>query len=234
MKASASSTNANKILQLDKPIIGNTIDQREGYPLNAYWQLPIHYKDLNGDGVLSRDEVTVDTARHFIGYSSPRHEVVLSNGFDFAHRRLRLAGLFDYKGGSKLYNNTQRIRCASRLNCRELIDRTAPLKDQARVIALREKPGASVAGFIEDASFVRFRELALTASAPDAWAARFGARTLSATLAARNLHIWTKYSGIDPEAGYFSQGTGSGYDIQTDFQTSPPPSYFTLRLNLGF
>jgi len=46
--------------------------------------------------------------------------------------------------------------------------------------------------------------------------------------AARNLHIWTKYTGTDPESNY---ATG---DVQTDFETAAPPSYFTVRLNLHF
>jgi hypothetical protein len=33
---------------------------------------------------------------------------------------------------------------------------------------------------------------------------------------------------VDPEASY-----GSG-NAPNDFQTAPPPTYFTLRLNLGF
>ena len=38
------------------------------------------------------------------------------------------------------------------------------------------------------------------------------------------------YTGIDPEAGYFTALSGN----QNDFQTAPPPSYFTFRLNLTF
>ncbi|MBW3630737.1 MAG: hypothetical protein KY464_15775 [Gemmatimonadetes bacterium] len=54
-----------------------------------------------------------------------------------------------------------------------------------------------------------------------------GAGSLSATLSARNLKLWTDYSGSDPETGY-------GGDVRSDFQSQPPPTYFTLRVNLGF
>ena len=37
-------------------------------------------------------------------------------------------------------------------------------------------------------------------------------------------------TGIDPEAGYFTALSGN----QNDFQTAPPSSYFTFRLNLTF
>ena len=52
--------------------------------------------------------------------------------------------------------------------------------------------------------------------------------TASLTFAARNLHVWTNYTGVDPESSYGS------LDVPNDFQTAPPPTYFTLRLNLGF
>jgi len=81
---------------------------------------------------------------------------------------------------------------------------------------------------MEDASFWRFRELGLTLNAPDQWARRFGGRSLSATFSARNLHLWTNYSGIDPESNYGQN------DVPSDFQTAPPPSYYTVRVNLGF
>jgi hypothetical protein len=54
------------------------------------------------------------------------------------------------------------------------------------------------------------------------------ARRLSATLAVRNLAVWTKYSGLDPEAIYDQT------DVPIDFLGVAPPTYVTLRVNLGF
>ena len=48
---------------------------------------------------------------------------------------------------------------------------------------------------------------------------------------ARNLHKWTKYSGIDPES---DSDAGSTISTQTDFQAAPPPSYFIFRFNVTF
>ena len=47
-------------------------------------------------------------------------------------------------------------------------------------------------------------------------------------LGARNLKVWTKYTGQDPEANY-SQG-----DVQQDFLTTAPRKYYTARINLRF
>jgi hypothetical protein len=49
-------------------------------------------------------------------------------------------------------------------------------------------------------------------------------------LAVRNIHTWSSFTGIDPEANYgLSQA-----DNQQEFQTAAPPTYFTLRLNLKY
>jgi TonB-dependent starch-binding outer membrane protein SusC len=177
----------------------------------------------------SLNEVFVGDTAEYLGYSIPRHEVTFTNGFDFFKRRARLAAMVDYKGGHKLYFNSERIRCDSRANCRGLLDPTASLSEQARVVARRDHPLRTTAGFIEDADFIRLREISLALTGPDSWAERFHGRSIGLTLAARNLGVlWTKYSGVDPESNY---STG---DTPVDFQAAAPPSYFTLRLTLGF
>jgi hypothetical protein len=173
--------------------------------------------------------VVTDTAE-FHGYSAPRLEAAFTSGFEFLDRRLRLSAMFDYKGGHLVYNNTERIRCASRNNCVGLISREdATLWEQARTVAVRETP-STVAGFFEEGDFIRFRELSLTATAPEEWVGRFlRGRSATLTLAARNLGImWTKYSGVDPEA------FGTTGDAPSSFQAFAPPTYYSLRLNFGF
>jgi TonB-linked SusC/RagA family outer membrane protein len=237
----AASSNDNKLVDLGSvpPIIGTLISQKAGYPLNGYWQRPIKsYADLNGDGIISyvpgcaaakNCEVVVGDTAEFRGTSIPKYEMTLNNGFDLFNRAVRITTLFDYKGGFLGDNDTDRIRCQSRLNCREESDKSAPLFLQARAVALRDDPSRTQDGFIEDGSFVRFRELSVTYAAPTNIATRvFRADAASLSFAARNLHVWTKYTGVDPEASY-----GSG-NVQNDFQTAAPPTYFTLRLNLTF
>jgi hypothetical protein len=71
----------------------------------------------------------------------------------------------------------------------------------------------------------------LTASytLPDKIAAKAArAQGATITLGARNLHIWTKWTGADPEQNY-SQG-----DTQATLLTAGPPRYYTVRLNLRY
>ena len=90
---------------------------------------------------------------------------------------------------------------------------------------------------------VRFRELSLTYSLPVAWAHRVRVANLSLTGAVRNLALWTRYSGSDPEvsgsqnavARNFVTGTNQvNNDIRVgDFGAVPLPRYYVLRLNVG-
>ncbi len=234
------SMNSNELINLGDtlPIVSSsTLRQVEGYPLNGWWaRRLVDFDDRDGDGIIEYNadstlsEITVSARPQYQGYSAPRNEVALSNAFDFWKSRFRLAAMVDYKGGHKVYNNTERIRCASRNNCAGLVNPNASLYDQARTVMVRQHPSASAAGFFESADFIRLREMSLSFNAPDDWAGRvFRGRSLTATLAARNLGIlWTKFSGVDPEA-FATTG-----DAPSSFQAFAPPTYYTFRLTLGF
>jgi len=64
---------------------------------------------------------------------------------------------------------------------------------------------------VEPADFVRWRELSLTYKLPTHLAARVtGARSMAFTLSGRNLALWTKYSGADPEINLIGRPAGPG------------------------
>jgi hypothetical protein len=252
----SAAVNENKLVSLGAvpTQINTTWRAQAGYPLFGFWAQPIlGWQDKNGDGVLvhssdpTKNEVFVGDSSIFRGNSSPRYLASLQPGLDLFNHRLRLTSLFDYKGGYKWYNNTERIRCVSRQNCLGLMGSDvvngklvprASFEEQAMVVATRDDPSATLDGFFQPASFVRWREFTATLNFPDSWAGRYlRGRTASLNFAARNLHLWTNYRGIDPEidrlAGTGSAATGSNQPGE-EFQTLGIPSYFTFRLNIGF
>jgi TonB-linked SusC/RagA family outer membrane protein len=234
------SSNSNKLVSLGgvpNIILSSTQQDREGYPLNGWWSRPLlGYQDKNGDGIIAYNanaalsEITVGDTSTYLGNPFPKYDVAMTNGFDFWHRRFRLSAMMDYKGDYKVYNNSERIRCLSRNNCAGYIYRGSSAFDQARTAAGRDNPAKTVAGFIEDGDFIRWRELSLSFNAPEQWANRyFRGRSLGITVGVRNLGIlWTKYTGVDPEA------FGTTGDAPSSFQAFAPPRYLTLRLDLGF
>ena len=224
------------------PIIGTTIQQRQGYPIDGYWQRPYTYRDTDGNGIITActtvpasactvpNEVFVADNAVFVGYSQPRWEVTLTNGIQLFNRKVRIVGMFDLKAGYYLLDGTDRIRCQSRNNCRGLIDPTASLADQAAVVALRESGTTTQWGFMHKADFIRLREASITYDLPLEWARAMRASAVSVTLAGRNLWKSSNYPGVDPESNYITGVTGT----VSDFQTQPPPSYWTFRLNVDF
>jgi TonB-linked SusC/RagA family outer membrane protein len=222
----------NEIIDLGglPPIVGTTTTDREGYPIQGWWQRPYTYEDTNGDGLIARGEVVVGDTNVYVGPSFPPTELTLFTGFEFLNRKVRLQANLDSKLGGYQLNGTERIRCQSRLNCRAVIDPTAPTWEQARAVANRETGTATQYGFMEKTDFLRIREVSVTWTMPDAWARTLRASRLSLTAAGRNLAVFTNYTGLDPESGYF----GTNIGVVSDFQTAPPPSYYTFRLNVAF
>ncbi len=77
--------------------------------------------------------------------------------------------------------------------------------------------------YIEDASFVKLRELSITYNLPKKMVEQLGGplRTLSINVAGRNLFTVTGYSGLDPEVSNFgNQPIGRNYDV-APYPTEP-------------
>lgn len=233
------STNANKLLSLGgtPPQLGVTTRVIEGYPLFGFWARPITgWEDKNGDGLLAYNadanlnEVFVGDSVVFRGYTQPRHLMTLTSGFDLFNRRLRIQTMLDYRGGHRWYNNTERIRCVSRQNCNGLMNPKASFEEQAMVVATRDHPSRTLDGFFQPGAFTRLREITAQYNLPASWAARLaGSRSVGLVFSARNVGLWTKYRGVDPESDFVAT---TGSDVPSEFQTIAPPSYFIVRVNI--
>jgi hypothetical protein len=90
----------------------------------------------------------------------------------------------------------------------------------------------------EDGSFVRMRELSLTYTAPRDLAARLGVKSLAVTGSGRNLLLWTKYSGTDPEVNAIGRRPGGGRDANfldaVDAFGWPLARRFAIDVRIGF
>jgi hypothetical protein len=145
-------------------------------------------------------------------------------------RRLRLYALVDWKSGNRLANSTEEFRCTGILGAGLCDVNYHPLK-YSPAYAAESSPTAFALQaqdqFVQNASFVKLREVSATYTLPDHLLRRF--QHISLTLAARELALWTKYRGPDPEVnaaptGLFAQDQG----------VMPPLSRFTATLNLTF
>jgi hypothetical protein len=138
-----------------------------------------------------------------IGNSVPDYKWGLSNNLTW--KGLSVYGLVDAQRGGSIYNST---RQSLYQNSRHLDN------DQfGKPLSQKKTPGYynalystddPVDYFVEDASFVKLREVALRYSFGQTQAGflrRIGSDRVTLGLIGRNLYTWTSYSGMDPEVG---------------------------------
>jgi len=242
------STNKNKLVSLGNlpngdpipPIVFGPQRHVSGHPLGGFWDEGYTFQDINNDGVISRVncpgqptvaggpacEFTRTASLVYLGNPLPTREFSISPRIGFRDW-LEVSALFDHKGGYKQFNNTARFRCNFG-NCQAAYDRAAPLWEQAR--HLGQGFFQTDAGFVEDATFTKLREVSVTLTAPKSLAGRFRAEGVRLTLAGRNLKTWTDYTGFDPEVNSQPLNLFSN----SDFFTIPPLRTFSTRLTVQF
>ena len=234
----AGSTIKNRLVSLGvgiPPVINGVQRHVVGYPLGGFWDRPIKsFADANGNGIIELSEVVIGDTAEFRGSAQPTRQLSLNQTLSLFRGRLRLGALVDYQGGLYQYNSTEEFRCISTgNNCQAIMDPTAPLDQQARAVARRLHPSATLWGYIEKADFAKLREVSVTYSMPDSWARAFRAQHASISVAGRNLHTWTDYTGVDPELNQLGQGSFNGFGVR-DFLTQPPVRTFIVRANFTF
>jgi len=209
---------------------------KTGQPLGAYFMRGItSINDANKDGMIACPggpgsagcEYTLADSASYQGTPFPQVEINVTPSLSLG-KFARMTATFDHRGGQKIYNLTGVYRNAIFLNGAAVqMPTSANLEQQA---AAQAAANGFNGGYIEDASFTKLREVTLALMLPQRFAAKLRANSATLTLAGRNLHTWTNYTGLDPE---LNAGAQSNFTT-TDFLTAPQVRYFTVRLSLGF
>ena len=227
------STNKNEMLKLGagiSPIAsGNRNTQRNlpGYPLYGLWDRTIKVNDVNNDGIIVLSDLTFGDTAIYQGTTFPTREVAFTPTVELLNRKLRLSVQIDSKWGHKKFNNTLRHECMNGVSCRGRYDKSASLQEQAFALATSQ---SVFTGMFEDGAFTRWREASASYEMPLVWARMLRASTWSVIVTGRNLGVWTKYSGVDPEAAQSTSDTRGG----EEYFSTPPLKYWTIRFNFGF
>ncbi|MFL5540076.1 MAG: SusC/RagA family TonB-linked outer membrane protein [Longimicrobiaceae bacterium] len=258
----AASTLHNKIVEMGQGIAPISFNRgvqfhREGFSAGGFFARPYKFNDANGNGLLDRSEIRVDSSRfitlrdqvtgrdttlalEYLGPSLPTNTQALSADLTL-FRNITFTTVFERRAGNHQMNYTEYFRCVNGTvglgHCNELENPDATLEEQARYLAaanLSTNPGlgSSLWGFIEDATFTKWREFSVRLGAPESWGQRFPLiRGAAFTVAGRNLKTWTDYTGLDPET---NEGGGASNFNQGEFNTQPPVRYWTARIDLTF
>ncbi|HEX8454299.1 MAG TPA: TonB-dependent receptor [Longimicrobium sp.] len=231
--------NRNRLEDYDGPRILHGAGQvsTDGNPVGSFFGPRItSFQDRNNDGIISRVgcantgnqpacEIQYGEAE-YLGPVDPTRMLGVQGRIEW--RAVEFSALLDHQGGMRRANQLDRQRCSGfLLTCQAAFDPSTPLADQARVVAYGLVPGYT---YVEDASFTRLREAAVTLSIPERWARRFGGREAEITLAGRNLATWTSYSGLDPETNASAQHP----ILFAESFTQPLPRTLTTRLDVRF
>ncbi len=163
---------------------------------------------INGDG---------DVAA--VGNGEPDFRVGWSNQIKVG--RFTFGALVDWQQGSDVVNLT-----------RLLYDfgNNSPDKEAAAK-RLEAFANGDARPYIEDATFVKLRELSAAYDVPDKIAEQIGPlKSMQISISARNLLTLTNYSGLDPEVSNFgSQPIGRNYDVAP----YPPSRAYWLSITAG-
>lgn len=239
------STAQNKIISLGGlPSLVTATSQANlvGYPIQSYFSRRVvsatqdpttgAVTNVLCDGGPGKAAVGCGSAPfEYIGTPVPTHFGSVGNTVTLFNR-LRLYALVDFRGGNRLYNANEVLRCAGALGIGLCDVNYHPAKYSATYVAETSTLVAlsqnAADQYIQDASFTKLRELSATLTLPDHLVPGF--RHAAITVAGRELHLWSKYRGPDPEVSS-NNTTGVGGNDQG---LIPPLSSLTATLNLTF
>ncbi len=217
---------------------GAVQQHRPGFPLGGYWVTPPQ-READGSARLTPAGAAIfnpgDTARRYIGPSTPTREIGLSNTITL-FKYFRVYTLLDFKGGHYIFNLQERNRCqAANDNCARVNDPRARFPQTAAdTILFKElavyRSGSVSPEWIQKADFVKLREVSLSVDAPRNWANVFRAQSATFTFSGRNLAVWTDYEGVDPEVNSY----GGRNFVRVDAYALPMMRRLTAAINLTY
>lgn len=190
--------------------------------------LPINALCEGADGV----GVACATAPfQYIGTPTPRTTGSVGNTL-WIGKNLRLYGLVDFKRGHRLYNQNDLLRCIGAAGAPTCRSAYYPLEYDPVYLAGHATTTSglgTVDQFYESGNFAKLRELSATVTVPQRFIRGFSAASL--TLAGRDLHTWTSFTGLDPEGNLNNVATSALIGNQG---LVPPLSRLLATVNLSF
>lgn len=183
----------------------------------------LKYDDVDKNGVINGND------RVFLGSVIPKY----TYGFNGAigYKGIVLSALFQgIAGVSRYYSNlwyTSAVRPGREINSYFLNAWSAahPNSNIPRLTTDNNSDNTQASSFwVQNGSFLRLKNLQVAYTLPLKWVERAGITRLQVYANAQNPFTWTKYNGLDPETGDY-----------TDYQIEDPNvRVLTFGLNLSF
>jgi len=165
-----------------------------------------------------------------LGDANPDFQMFFTNTLQY--RRVGLSFLLDWRQGGDVVNLTNNLFDEGQ----QSRDYDAP--SPVDTLGLGEyrynawNGGQDTRIYVQDGSFVKLREVALSYDVPESFVSRFGAvNSLRLQLLGRNLFTWTDYWGADPEANNFGN---TNFNRFIDLAPYPPGRQYFFSFDVGF
>jgi TonB-linked SusC/RagA family outer membrane protein len=229
------SHNANQVLSLGPGVdsLGFT-GPKVGFPVDGIFRRKVVSADRDANGnainILCDDGkgggVTCTRAGGiFLGVWDPKTEGSFSSTVTL-WSRLRLYGLVDFKTGNRHFDNNLRALCQVFRRCD---DNFNPQNYDILRIAEMQSNNVPQSWVINQADFAKLREVSASYTFPRQLARMVGGQEATFTLSARNLHTWTSWTGLDPEAYFVTQ-----LFTRLEQDNTPQLASFQATLNITF
>lgn len=207
----------------------------------------IKFKDISGPNG-TPDGLINDFDRTIIGNANPKFTGGLNN--TFSYNGIDLSVFLDFTVGNDIYNAN--VLNNSRLNQDNLNtfamyadrwttinaagDRVTNPDELTALNSGKTNPsyngnatGRLYSDIIEDGSFLRINNVSLGYTFPKKWITATKISNLRIYFTAYNLHVFTKYSGYDPEVSVINSAITRG----VDFSAYPRSKSFVTGLNIS-
>jgi TonB-linked SusC/RagA family outer membrane protein len=184
----------------------------------------LRFVDTNGDGLID------DNDKLLMGNALPKLDFGIT--FNASYKNFDFTLFFNGKKGQKMYNGA-RMFLYRQFRSEDLLNAWSPSNTNSDIYRLSNddlnvnfRPSNY---FLEDASFIRLRNIQIGYSVPQSLISKAHLNRLRIYVGAFNLLTITGYSGFDPDLsnnGIFSRGVDRGY--------YPLSKSFVVGVNIGF
>jgi hypothetical protein len=186
----------------------------------------IRFKDINGDGSVNAQDLTV------IGNPNPIHTGGFSNNFTYKNFDLNVFLQWSY--GNDVFNANREI---FESGVRPSLNQYASFNDRWQLenpTNTMPRANGDVQGYnssrvVEDASYLRLKTISLGYNLSSKISKKLHVGKVRAYASAQNIYTWTKYSSYDPEVSTRNSALTPGFD----YSAYPRARTLVLGLNVS-
>jgi len=181
----------------------------------------------------------------FVGTATPKYSGGFSSSMNYKNFFLNATfayskGALAYNSGRELFDSDGAYPYYNQMVLQDGWSRWTPENPDATHPRLVYNGGTNSnktsSRYLEDASFLRMRNITFGYRAPQKFAQKLRVKSIDAYVSGDNLWTATEFSGVDPESALYPAVRKSGNDNVAGDATSsyPAPKRFTIGVNVSF